>query len=176
MKKVVTAISISAAAFGLGGCATVINGTSQDIQFQSEPEGAVVAISTGASCETPCEVSLKRRNDLRVDFEKEGYKPAFIYVQSRTGGAMAGNILAGGLIGGIVDGSNGATNSLYPRPVYVRLAALGSDEEPMLLDKDGVIISTVAEHNEKVGADVEEGLAKQAEKAAKKAAKKEAKD
>ena len=145
----------------LPGCATVLNGTSVDLDYLSEPDGAVVEISSGQTCTTPCTFSVKRGDDQRVDFALEGYRPEHVYVQSRLGGSTFGNIIAGGGIGAIVDGTNGASNVLYPRPVCIRLVALGSEEEAVLLDKDGEIIGTVAEHNEKVGEDVRKGLIEQ---------------
>jgi hypothetical protein len=76
MKVIANAALVAAASLALGGCATVINGTSQDVKFQSDPGGAQVKLTGGQSCTTPCEVSLKRRTDLRADFSKTGYKPA----------------------------------------------------------------------------------------------------
>lgn len=148
-------------ALSLAGCATVINGVHQDLAFRSDPDGAVVALSSGQTCETPCAYSLRRGNDLRVDFTKEGYKSEYVYVQSRLGGSAFGNVLAGGLIGAAVDGSNGASNRLYPSPVYIRLVPTGSSEAAVLLDEEGAVISTVAEHNAEVEVDVLEGLANQ---------------
>ena len=65
------------------------------------------------------------------------------------------------MIGGVIDGSNGASNHLYPSPVYVRLVPVGSSEEPVLLDKKGEVVSTVAQYNAKVEADVLKGLEEQ---------------
>ena len=158
MKNLMKLLILTGAAYSLGGCATVLNGVNQEVSFQSDPDGAVVAISSGQTCTTPCAYELRRGDDLRVDFELEGYKPEFVYVQSRLGGGAFGNILAGGPIGAVVDGSNGASNRLYPNPVYIRLVPLGSDDEAVLLDKKGEIISTVAEHNAKVGDDVRKGM------------------
>ena len=62
-------------------------------------------------------------------------------------------------------------NSLYPRPLNVKLAAEGSSDEAAILDKKGEVIATVAAHNAKVRADVEKGLTEQQVKADKKAAK-----
>lgn len=149
------------ASVSISGCATVINGTSQPVGFQSDPNGAVVKLVTGLSCTTPCEYQMKRGSDSMATFTRDGYKPVSVYIQSRTGGAAFGNILAGGIIGGVVDGSNGASNHLYPDPVYVRLVAVGSTAEPVLLDKTGAVISTVAAYNAKVGPDVLQGLEKQ---------------
>ena len=157
--------------FSVGGCATVINGTSQDYEMASQPSGAKVTLSNGQSCQAPCKISLKRRNDLSATLELDGYKTEKVYIQSRTGGAGVGNILLGGIIGAGVDASNGSMNSLYPRPLNVKLVADGSAEQAVLLDKKGEVIATVAAHNEKVVADVEEGLAEQQKKADKKAAK-----
>ena len=148
-------------ALGLGGCATVMNGTSQPVEFRSDPTGAEVELVTGLKCETPCEYSLKRGDDSVVTFTREGYKSETVYIQSRTGGATVGNILAGGIIGGVIDGSNGASNHLYPDPVSIRLVPVGSDEAAVLLDKEGQAISTVAEYNTKVAEDVKKGLGEQ---------------
>lgn len=155
LKKIVLA---GATAFALSGCATVMNGVHQELEFNSDPDGAVIALSTGQTCETPCAFSVRRGHDLRVDFEREGYKPEFVYVQSRLGGSTFGNIIAGGGIGAVVDGTNGASNHLYPRPVYVRLVPLGSSDEAVLLDDDGEVIATVVEHNAEVGEDVRKGI------------------
>ena len=161
MKKIVSAAALAAASFGVTGCATVVNGTSQPVAFKSDPSGAVVKLVTGQSCTTPCQYELKRGKDSRATYTKDGYQPASVYIQSRTGGATFGNILAGGIIGGVIDGSNGASNHLYPSPVYVRLVAVGSSEEPVLLDKTGAVISTVAKYNAAVEADVLKGLEEQ---------------
>lgn len=152
---------LGAAAWSLAGCATVINGVHQDLEFRSDPEGAVVALSTGQTCESPCTYSVRRGNDLRIDFRKDGYRPEFVYVQSRMGGSAFGNILLGGGIGAVVDGTNGASNHLYPSPVYIRLARVGTNEEAVLLDEDGEVISTVAAHNAEVEVDVLEGISNQ---------------
>jgi hypothetical protein len=116
---------------------------------------------TGLKCETPCSYSLKRGKDNGVTFSKDGYKSETVYIQSRTGGSAIGNVLAGGIIGGVVDGSNGASNHLYPDPVSIRLVPAGSDGSAVLLDKKGQVISTVAEYNAKVADDVNKGLEEQ---------------
>lgn len=151
-------MALAGLCFVLSGCATVINGTSQDFSINTDPGGARARLSTGTECVTPCEVSLKRRHDVRIDFTKEGYEPAYVLVQSKLGGAIAGNILLGGLIGTGVDAASGASNHLEPQPLNLRLARLSSGEEPVLLNKDGQVDVTLAAHNDKVRADVAETL------------------
>lgn len=149
---------VGVAALSLGGCATVINGTSQDYQIWSEPNGAEVTLSNGSACTAPCEISLKRRDDYRADISLDGYQSTSVLIQSRTGGAMAGNILLGGVVGGVVDASNGSTNHLYPRPLHVQLVPEGEVGEAMLLDDDGEILSSVSVHNAELAEDLRETL------------------
>jgi hypothetical protein len=159
MKSKLALAALSLASIQLGGCATILNGTSQDVEFKTEPAGAVVNILTGQNCTTPCKIEMRRGDDSRVDITMPGFKPVSVYLHSKLGGSTFGNIILGGGIGAAVDGSNGASNTLDLNPVYVRLVAVGSSEEPTLLDKKGKAISTVAEFNAKVEKDVLKGIA-----------------
>ncbi|WP_299194806.1 hypothetical protein [uncultured Erythrobacter sp.] len=153
MKKQLTLLAL-VAGLSTGGCATVLNGTNIDYAADTDPTGADIVFLGGLNCTAPCEVELRRKDDTRIDITREGYEPVYVLVQSRLAGSTFGNVLAGGLIGGVVDAGNGASNRLYPRPLMVKLAPLGSGEPALLLDADGEIISTVDEHNDEVRADV----------------------
>lgn len=135
----------------MGGCATITRGTNQAYSVESRPTGATVRLSTGQTCETPCKLHLKRKDEFIATVAKEGYDPVEIEVESRmTGGggaAAAGNILFGGIVGGVVDATNGSLNNLLPEPLIVQLARSGTDEEPMLIAKDGTVVDTVTNHN-----------------------------
>lgn len=159
--KIKFATAMLIASVGLSGCATVLNGVNQPVEFNSDPDGAVIELYSGQTCTTPCSFEMRRGDDNIVTFSKEGYEDVEVMIQSRTGGGVAGNLLAGGIIGGVVDASNGASNHLYPDPVYIRLVAVGEAGEALLLDEDGEVISTVAEYNAEVEADVREGLVDQ---------------
>tara|TARA_R100001129_G_scaffold155087_1_gene117989 strand:- start:706 stop:1212 length:507 start_codon:yes stop_codon:yes gene_type:complete len=154
MKKVFLAALAVSCAFATSGCATVLNGTNVDYTTETKPEGATARFTSGQECTTPCELEMRRKDDQRVDLYAEGYKPTYVLIQSKLGGSTFGNILAGGGIGAVVDGSNGASNRLYPRPLIVKLAPVGSNEEAVLLDEDGNVTMTVKEHNDSVRADV----------------------
>ena len=161
MKRLILACAIIVSGPALGGCATVLHGVHQSVQFQSDPSSATIRLAQGGTCVTPCEIEMRRGHDSMVTYTLEGYEPASVYIQSRLGGAVAGNVLAGGLIGGIVDGSNGASNHLHPNPVYIRLVPVGSGREADLLDERGQVISAVSAYNASVEADVLEGLQEQ---------------
>jgi len=154
MRKNFSVAVAAVLALGLGGCATVMNGTKTDYTSETKPGGALVKFSNGEQCTTPCKLEFKRKNDQRADITLAGYKPTYVLIQSKLGGSAFGNILLGGIVGGVVDGSNGSSNRLYPRPLIVQLAPEGSDEEAVLLDKEGKVVMTVAEHNASVRVDV----------------------
>ena len=116
---------VLAASVLLAGCATVTRGTSQTFKIDSTPIGAQVAMSNGQNCVTPCKLKLKRRPGFTATFTKEGFETQTVKVDSELHGggaaAGAGNLLLGGVIGGLVDGSNGSLNSLSPNPLQVTL-------------------------------------------------------
>jgi len=144
----------AAAAVSLTGCATVMNGTHTPYTADSQPAGAMVKFTNGESCTTPCKLQFRRKDDVRADITMAGYKPTYILIQSKLGGASFGNLLLGGGVGAIVDGSNGASNRLYPNPLIVKLAPVGSDGGAVLLEKNGNVWKTVKEHNDSVRSDV----------------------
>ena len=121
MKNLYRMSALALMSVALCACATVTRGTKQKIEFTSTPEGADVKTSEGYSCVTPCKTKLKRKTGFDAVFTKEGYEPTTVKVRSKFSGggaaAGAGNILLGGIIGGVVDGSNGSLNNLTPNPV-----------------------------------------------------------
>ena len=125
MKKIVLACGVAAAAITLSACATVTRGTSQKFNIESSPDTAEVTLSNGQQCITPCKMKLKRKPGFTATVKKEGYQTQTVTVESKLGGggavAGAGNILLGGVIGGIVDGTNGSMNNLTPNPLKVTL-------------------------------------------------------
>lgn len=152
------AIFVAAGSMGLSGCATVMHGANQTSELGSDPQGATVKLSNGATCVTPCKMELPRRHDFRADFTLAGFRPVYVLVQSKMGGATFGNLLAGGIIGAVVDSSNGASNKLTPNPLNVRLAANGQPGQEVLINKKGKDAGTVDEHNNKVRVDVAKSI------------------
>jgi hypothetical protein len=119
----------------LTGCASVTRGTKDKLKVISEPSGADVRLSTGATGVTPATFKLPRKKGVTVEISKEGYLPQTVLVNSKfaSGGgvALAGNVLIGGIIGAGVDGLTGATLSLKPNPVQVTLLPVPPPDAPM---------------------------------------------
>jgi hypothetical protein len=113
-------------ALSTGACATITRGTQTDWNVDSTPSGAAVETSNGYRCAaTPCALRMPRNSEFTATITKEGYEPATIAVTHvlASGGTagFVGNVLAGGVIGMAVDGTNGATQDLSPNPAMVTL-------------------------------------------------------
>jgi len=116
----------------LGGCATLIRGTSETFTVNSLPAGANVQLSTGQAGVTPFSIKVPRNQNFQVTVSKPGYQTQQISVipQISSGGAVAtgANLFAfpdlGGLISAAVDASDGAAMELRPNPLVVTLQPL----------------------------------------------------
>jgi hypothetical protein len=114
----------------LGACATVTRGTHTDFAVQSDPSNAAVKTTTGFSCTTPCKLKLPRKDAFDITITMEGYQPQTVHISSKVqgGGAagFAGNLVVGGVLGGVIDASSGSMNDLVPNPVKVKLVPVST--------------------------------------------------
>jgi hypothetical protein len=113
------------------GCATIVHGTTQDIPISTKPEGCIAKTADGQECKTPCKMSLKRKEDHIINISKEGHETSTVKIQHVVSGAVAGNILAGGLIGWGIDAATGGQYRLVPELVDVELKCI--EKKPVLL-------------------------------------------
>lgn len=130
MKTVVlTCVSL----FTLSGCATVTRGMTDQVQIHSDPDGARATTSMGQSCVTPCTLSVGRKDEFTVHYEKPGYASENVDVKTQiapSGAAgFAGNIIIGGIIGMGADAVTGATLDHVPNPVNANLSPLNGKPE-----------------------------------------------
>lgn len=121
---------ILAASGLLPACATVVRGTEQDVSIISEPPEALARLSNGMSCTTPCKVDLDRSESVTVTISKPGYEPSETKIISKMRGSdyllgIGGNVMVGGVVGAVIDGTNGALRSLEPSPLHVTLRPRG---------------------------------------------------
>jgi hypothetical protein len=113
-------------ALALGGCATVVRGTTEDVAVQTEPPGAEARTSNGFGCPaTPCAINVPRKDPFILSITKIGYHPEQVTVNTAVQGGgtagLVGNVVAGGVVGVVVDASSGAANDHVPNPVIVTL-------------------------------------------------------
>ena len=122
-------------AISLTGCATVTRGTHEDFVVTSDPAGASVVTNNGFACDaTPCTLKVPRKPGFDVTVSKPGYQTQTVTVASAMhgggGAALAGNVLVGGIIGGIVDSNNGSLNDIVPNPLHVTLVPSDGTNAP----------------------------------------------
>lgn len=129
-------------ALSLSACATITRGSNQQFSVESTPPGARVSTSNGFQCAaTPCSFRMPRKDAFRATVSMDGYvtqEHAIASGMSGNGAAgMAGNLIFGGIVGGVVDANSGAMNDLTPNPLIVILltpaeAAARADAEAAL--------------------------------------------
>jgi len=132
------------------GCATIISGGEQKINFRSDPSEASIKVldnsgSVVFNSQTPAVAILKKGQgyfqsaSYRVIVEKQGYKKQEILLQSSLNGGwyLLGNFFLGGLIGWlIVDPLTGAMWTLAPESVNAQLAK----DVSFLQQREGLMI------------------------------------
>jgi uncharacterized protein YceK len=137
--KLGAAMAVVAGACSLSGCASVIDGTSQEIQVVTNPSGAKCdfyreGVKVGSVIDTPGALTVKRRKyDLTIKCNKPGYSEAEFLNHSGTSAMIAGNIAADLIltagISSIVDSASGADNR-YDPVVNITLAPLTGAPPP----------------------------------------------
>lgn len=121
------------------GCATIVKGTTQGVPVSSDPSGADILVDGMLVGTTPTDIELKRKRDHLIVIEKKGYAPKSVAVVKNVGGAVWGNILAGGLIGWGVDATSGAQNNLSPKTIYVKLEPEDAGSQSLAASQDSAL-------------------------------------
>lgn len=110
------------------GCATVASGGGGDqtVKVVSDPPGATVVIDGQPVGTTPAEVKLGRKTSHTVEVSAPGYETTRLAVNSEFNPWVIGNVVFGGIIGIVVDLATGATSTLSPDELTVKLRPLGT--------------------------------------------------
>lgn len=116
-------ISLICSIVMLSGCASIVNGRSEEISINTRPSEADCVIG-GVIYRAPTKASLKRNQDYEVKCTKDGYSPVSTRINSKTSGWVWGNIAFGGLIGLAIDYGTGAAYKLRPNELNLALAPL----------------------------------------------------
>ena len=120
LKTVAAMTSLIALLVNALGCATIVQGRSQDIPLASTPPGAMVKID-GVQTTTPGKVTLRRDQSYNAVFEKQGYPPQQAKLESTASWWLLGNLIFGGLIGLVIDLAAGGGYKLVPAGIDMEL-------------------------------------------------------
>jgi hypothetical protein len=105
----------------LGGCATLIHGSSQSVRVESEPSNARVEVDGRPVGDTPTTVQLERDQDHRVRIYHAGHEPHTVSLRQGRSIWTAVNLLNLVVPGILVDLSTGAFYALDPDPISATL-------------------------------------------------------
>jgi hypothetical protein len=122
----------------LGGCATVLTGTRQDIQVDSQPAGAVCTFTRAGerlgSVTTPGSLNIQRNAaPVTVVCTRDDYEEARAVLNVRnevttTGSAIIGGLIVGGFVATHIDRGSGAANR-YDTSLRVELAPMSAADK-----------------------------------------------
>jgi len=107
------------------GCATIMNGSFQDIPVTSEPSGIEVRCSTGASVTTPGSFKLVRNKDYTLSAEYSDCEPQQKELRHKLHGAFWTYTLIWGATSGAVDLATGASHELAPKAIHFDFTSEG---------------------------------------------------
>lgn len=123
------------------GCATIIKGSSQSIPVSSDPPAADILLDGKLVGQTPRKLALKRNNNYVITIQKAGFEQQTVPVVKDIGGAVWGNVLAGGVIGWGVDAASGAQYNLLPASVSVKLVPVNTAVKGMATEDSNAFVS-----------------------------------
>jgi PEGA domain len=121
MKKFVTVLAAFALVLTATGCATIVSGSKQYVNFTSTPAKASIIIDGNFQGRTPMSVKLARKKPHTVVIRLEGYKDYETKLERKFNAWYIGNIVFGGLVGIIVDPITGAMYKLTPDKIDAQL-------------------------------------------------------
>ena len=117
MKKAVSIFTIISIILLVSNCATIFKGTSEEVNFNTEPQKAEVFVNGQSMGVTPIALKLESKKTYMIEFRKEGYKSRSYNLTNHVGaGWIILDVLAG-LVGVIVDAATGAWYSLDQKNV-----------------------------------------------------------
>lgn len=102
----------------LSGCATIVNGTHQDLAITSQPSALCVTVDGQAFGPSPVVVSLRRAHMHTVKVDWEGYTPYEMTVTPMVSSMIWGNAILGGPLGLLIDGVMETGFELAPHSVH----------------------------------------------------------
>jgi hypothetical protein len=125
-------LSILVFAMIASGCATILDGSSQPVAFDSSPNGARIFVNGAEVGTTPLSMLMKRSKTTMILAKKDGYEDQQLALQTTTNGNFWRNFLTGGPIGSTVDYFSDAMIEYSPNRYYISLNRI-----PILQSQEG---------------------------------------
>lgn len=88
-------------------CATLFKGSTDDVNFSSDPTGAKVYVNGSLLGTTPFALELKSNKNYTLEFKKEGYETKTVLLNNSVGGGWIVLDILGGLFPIVIDAATG---------------------------------------------------------------------
>jgi hypothetical protein len=147
MPKTIVMLLVLCAVALTSGCASLTGtpGQSVTVETRNQNGDAVSDVTCKLAntkgnwyVKTPGSVMITRSNDdMQISCEKEGLPAGKASAVSATKGAMAGNIIFGGLVGAAIDHSSGAAYE-YPALLRIMMGSVTKIGPPDLSQPNGI--------------------------------------
>jgi hypothetical protein len=125
-------LSILVLAMVASGCATILDGSSQAVTFDSSPNGARIFVNGVEVGTTPLSMQMRRSKNTMILAKKDGYEDQQLALQTTTNGNFWRNIMTGGIVGSTVDYFSDAMIEYSPNRYYISLNRI-----PLLQSHEG---------------------------------------
>ncbi len=126
-------LSILVLAMVSSGCATILDGSSQPVNFNSSPNGARIYVNGMEVGTTPLNMLVKRSKATMILAKKNGYEDQSIVLQTKVNTYFWGNILFfGGLYSSTTDYASDAMIEYSPNMYHITLTPI-----PLLQSNEG---------------------------------------
>lgn len=126
MVRITPAFALMVIALTASACATIVDGTSQPVTFNSEPNRAKIFINGVQVGVTPLTIQVKRTKNTMVTAKKDGYEQQQIPLQTKVNTYFWGNILF--LYGSTTDYFSDAMVEYSPNMYFISLDPIRKSE------------------------------------------------
>jgi len=106
-KTSVYLILISFISFSFNSCATLFKGSTDTVNFSSDPAGAKVYVNGNLLGTTPVQLELKSNKTYTIEFKKDGFESKTVVLNNSVGAGWIILDVLGGLIPIIIDAATG---------------------------------------------------------------------
>jgi hypothetical protein len=114
---------LALALFIFDGCATIFKGSTDTVNYSSEPSGAKVYVNGSLMGTTPFQLELKSNQTYTIEFRKDGYENKTVMLNNSVGAGWIVLDVVFGLVPIIVDAATGNWYSLDQKHVNAALEA-----------------------------------------------------
>ena len=112
MKVIKFSVIVFITSILFSGCATLFKGSTEDVNFTSQPQGAKVIVNGQILGNTPVELNLKTNKTYTIEFKKDGYVSNTVILNNSVSGGYVVLDILGGILPVVIDAATGAWYTL----------------------------------------------------------------